>query len=291
MVKGGFDREKFLLLMKRGKVREEDFRELYPAQSKKSLVRTAHYYMKAMEGIGLAKRNADGWEVRSDTIRTIEEFERIREKVGYGGDLFEFITYLFKKSLDLIEKRAFFEILAEERGVEEEALRKFVEEFLNSFEWKDEKDLQTFLEEFKEGLWMKIGKEIRTEVLRQNAKRIEELQERGLSREQAIMTVLNRILKLIPLSLELWEKVEKDSPNSNVEIWIEDRLTERSELNGVEFVPVNKKLWDKLQEEVKELSEREKELAHLRLAERLNQAIEKTLKEIKEQKRRRKMKA
>ena len=290
-MRGGFDREKFSLLMKRGKVREEDFRELYPSQSKEALIRTARYYMRAMEGIGLARKNGDGWDVRSDVIRTIEEFERLREKYGYGGDLFEFVTYLFRKTAELLKKKTFLERLSEEYEVEEEVLRHFIEEFLDNLEWKDKRDLEVFLRDFKRGLWMKLGERTYEGLLRENLKRVERLQSEGFTREEALMVVLNTLLKLIPLSLELWEKVAEDSPDSSVETWVEDRLAERDGLKGVELVPVNKKLWDRFQKEVKELSDREREGTKAKLVKRLNQAVEKTLKELKEKKRRKKIRA
>ncbi len=268
----------------------EDFKSLYPEQDGRSLRRTANYHMGVLEKVGLAKKVESGrWKVRADTIRAIEEFERLREKFGYEGDLFEFITEIFRKTKDLLKEKTVIEVLAEDYGVSEEALMEFIEGFLDNVEWKNEEDLRVFLKDFTKGLWVRIEPKTYANFKNLNRQELMELRAKGLTEEEAVIVLLNSLLQKTPLSLKLWDRVEEDSTNGIVG-WVEDRLTERNGLKGVELVPVNKTLYDNMQEEICQLIDSQREAMKNKLAKRLNDAVEKTLREAKEINRKKKVK-
>ena len=285
-----FDGEKFREILSKGEVEERDFRLMYPSQSEDALIRTARYYMRALEGLGLAVKENGKWKVRKDTLEAVAEFERLRRKFGYEGDLYQFITEVFKKTRDLLRKKTFIENLAEDYGVSETALMDFIEGFLDNVEWKTEEDLKVFLRDFKKGLWVRLSPKIHGELKRENLKELKEVREKGFTEEEALIVLLNALLEKVPLSLKLWKEVEEDSSGNGVRGWIEDRLAERGGMEGVELVPVNRTIYRKLQDETENLTESQADAIRLKLVKRLNDAVEKTLKEAKEMARRRKVK-
>ncbi len=228
--------------------------------------------------------------VRKDILKSIEEFERLREKTGFEGNLFEFITAVFRQTRELVRKKGFIEVLAEEHGINEEILMEFIEEFLDSVEWKTERDLRLFLRDFRKGLWIRISPRILSELRRENLKEFEEVKRSGFTEEEAQMILLNALLEKVPLSLKLWKEIEEDASGNGTRGWVEDRLAERKGTEGVELVPVNRTLYRKLQEEVKILLESQREALKVKLLKRLNDAVEKTYREAREMNRRKKRK-
>ena len=280
--------EKFKRLLLKGEVSKEDFRRLYPGQSDNSLVRTANYYMKPLEGLGLAVKENGKWRVRKDILKVVEEFERLRKKTGFEGDLFEFIAVVFRRTRDLLKRKSFIEVLAQEHGVREEALMKFIEEFLDSVEWKTEKDLERFTEELRKGLWIKINPELYSEIKGENREEIRKLKDSGMTEEMAVMAVINKLLLLSVPSLELWEDIREDAGEQGTYAWLVNRLAERKRIEGVELVPVSKRLWDGFQKEASDLRDNQREALKTRLMKRLNDAIEKTIRDAKNMKRKKK---
>ncbi len=276
-------------ILSRGEVTVQDFRLMYPNQDKRSLSRTARYHMKVVEDLGLAEKNNGKWKVKNDLLEVVKEFNRLKERIGFQGDLYEFISVIFNHTKEILKRKSFIEVLAQEYGVREKTLREFIEGFLDNIEWKTEEDLRVFLEDFKKGLWVRLSSEIYSALKHENAKEIKEIQRKGFTKGEATIILLNAFLKKIPLSMEVWKRIERDSVNG-IEGWILDRLTERRKHAHVEFVPVDKVTYKKLQDEVAELSETDRKTVEMRLVKRLTSAVEKTLKEVREMKRRRRVK-
>lgn len=272
----------------RGTVSPEDYAKLYPNQSKSSVSANFRKTMRVLGELGLAEKNGNGtWNVRADVIRSIEEFERIRKKIGYEGDLFEFLKELFRKTLEIWRNGdGFIDRLARDYGVEKKALKAFTEEFLDSFEWKKEEDLERFVEEFRSGLWVRMNSELYSEIKEENREEIDRLKDSGLTEEEAVMVVINRLLSLSVPSLELWEDIKEDAGEQGTYVWLLNRLAERKKASTVELVPVSRRLWDKLQREIAHLRENQKEALETKLIKRLNDAVEKTIKDAKRMKKR-----
>ena len=131
-------------ILLKGKVTVDDFRKLYPSQKEKSLRRTANHYMKPLVDLGIAERDGDGWKVRADVLRLVSKFEEIRKKLGFKGDLYDFVSEVFTKTRIKLTEDDLLSRLAKEHGVSKKVLEKFVEGFLDSFVWKTEEDLMAF---------------------------------------------------------------------------------------------------------------------------------------------------
>ena len=276
-------------ILRKEEVSLEDFRSLYPKQNRKSLFRTAHYYMRPLVILGLAEKSGKGkWKLREDTLRTIEKFEELRRKYGIKMDLYEFVSVLFTRTAQVLRKCSggenTLDCIADEFEISKEILIQFIKELLDNLEWKTPEDLMNFVRDIKAGRYLKIDGRVLTKFKRENRRRIDELKEEGRTEETATEEVLNVFLRKLPLSLDLWEEVEKDSGES-IESWIEDRLMERSSPDGVTAIPVPKHLWDKLQQESKDLIESQRTALKERLALRIREALDKTIKEAKEKKR------
>lgn len=267
----------------------EDFKLLYPRQNRRSLFRTAHYYMRPLVILGLAEKSGKGkWKLREDTLRTIERFEELRRKYGIKLDLYEFVSVLFTRTAQALKECSrgenTLDRIADEFEIPKGILAQFIKELLDNLEWKTTEDLMSFVRDIKTGRYLKIDGRVLTKFKRENRKRIDELKKEGRTEETATEEVLNVFLKKLPLSLDLWEEVEKDSGES-IESWIEDRLMERSSPDGVTAIPVPKRLWDKLQQETKDLIESQRIALKEKLALRIREALDKTIKEAKEKKR------
>ncbi len=274
-------------ILLKGEVSRDDYAKLFPNQSKSSASANFRKTMNVLKDIGLAEKNGNGtWKVRADVIRSIEEFERIRKKIGYEGDLFEFLKELFRKTLEIWKNGGgFLSALAQEHGVDESALKRFIENFLDSFEWKTEEDLEGFVNEFRKGLWVRINPELYSEIKNENRKEIEKLKYSGVTEEIAVMIVINKLLFLSVPSLGLWEDIREDAGEQGTYVWLINRLAERRGMEGTELVPVSKKLWDRLQNEIAGLRDSQRSVLKTKLVKRLNDAVEKTIKDARSMKR------
>ena len=277
-------------ILLKGEICKDDYARLYPNQSRYSVGANFRKTMNVLKELGLAEKNGNGsWKVRTDVIRSIEEFERIRKKIGYEGDLFEFLKELFRKTLEIWKNGdSFLSALAQEHGVDEGFLKRFIEDFLDSFEWKTEEDLERFTEELRKGLWVKINPELYSEIKGENRKEIRKLKDSGMTEEMAVMAVINKLLLLSVPSLELWEDIREDAGEQGTYVWLVNRLAERKRIEGVELVPVSKRLWDRFQNEASDLRDNQREALKTRLMKRLNDAIEKTIRDAKNMKRKKK---
>lgn len=276
-------------LLSKDEVSLEDFKSLYPKQNRKSLFRTAHYYMRPLVILGLAERSRKGkWKLRRDTLRTIEKFEKLRKKYRINMDLYEFVSILFTRTAQLLEecngKEDTLDRIANEFEIRRDLLARFIKELLDNLKWKTPEDLMGFVRDIKTGRYLKIDGRALTRLKGENSGRIEKLKKEGRTEETATEEVINVLLKKLPLSLDLWEEVEKDSGDS-IESWIKDRLMERNPPDGVTLIPVPKHLWNKLQQEVKDLIESQRAAVKEKLALRIREALDKTIKEAKERKR------
>lgn len=261
-------------VLRKGEVRIEDFKVLYPNQSKTSLLRTANYYMRPLVALGIARREGEVWKLREDVLRTVERFEELREKYGIGGDLYELVSILFTRTAQVLKEKGELELLGEELGVSSEVLREFLRELLSALEWRTPEDLLLFAKEVKLGRCVRVDGRVLTRLRVENEGRKETTEE-----------LLNSLLKKLPLSIELWERIEREG-GGEVRNWIEDCLFEKSFPDSVVSIPVSKKLWEKLQEEVGELLEDQRRALQEKLALRIQEALEKTIREAKEKKRR-----
>jgi len=139
------------LIRKKKHITVEDFKECYPNQGVSTLRTTATRYMRPLRDVGIVERNGKGWVVKHDLLKTIEEFERIRKKMGYEGDLFEFITHIFKKTREIMKVKTDVEVLAEKHNVSPQVIMELLETVLDEFIWKTEEDLKKLAEDIRSG--------------------------------------------------------------------------------------------------------------------------------------------
>lgn len=132
-----------------------------------------------------------------------------------------------------------------------------------------------------------LGHEVLRNFREANYREVVRLREEGYGEEEALSLLLRKFLLKVPLSLKLWEEIEDEAKELGAEGWIRDRLAERK-ASHVQFVPVSRVLYEKMQEEVSKLLQSQREALKTKLVKRLNDAVEKTYREAKELSRKRK---
>ncbi|WP_457601595.1 hypothetical protein [Hydrogenivirga sp.] len=247
--------------------------------------------MRPLRDIGVVERNGDGWRVKHDVLKTIEEFERIRKKIGFEGDLFEFVTEVFKKTRELLKTKTVVEELAQEHGVSPGPIVELLEVLLDEIIWRTEDDLRKLAEDIRSGRIVFIADEVRKRLHSSNAEDIKHLSLCGdMTEDEALIFVLNNLLSFIPVSLSLWREVESVAGAGNIEVWIKDKIVEDKAGGSYELIPVNGSLFRKMESEVSELDEKEREKMKERFVKGVHSLMEKIAKEARGKNLRKKLK-
>lgn len=272
------------LLKTKNYITIEDFRKIYPNQKEHNLRCTASKYLRALIELGIVQPDNGGWKVRTDTLKAMEEFESLRERLGYEGDLYEFVVRIFKTTGKLLKEKTELEIIALEHGVSVSAILSFVETLLDEIVWKTEEDLKKLEDDIKEGRIVFVADKVKNRFLSANEKEIKQLCKReDFSEEEAFIFLLNNFLSFVPVSYSLWKKAQEIAgEDKDLEEWLGDKVVESGKGRFYELVPVNKKLYDKMKDEIDKLPEAEQERFKEKFVRNLNTLLEKIRREARD---------
>lgn len=239
--------------------------------------------MRSLVDLGIAQRSRGGWSVRRDVLRAVEEFERLRERTGFEGDLFEFITAVFRNTQEVMKRKTAVEAIAEEHGVSPSAVLELLETLLDEIVWKTEEDLKKLTEDIKEGRIVFIADRVKERFVAGNREEIGRLMKNeGMTEDEAFIFLLNSFLSFVPVSCSLWKDVENVAGAGELERWLQNKVIEDGHGKLYELVPVPKEIYDSAVKEVEKLPEEDRERFREKIIKYLVSAFDKVRKEARE---------
>ncbi len=245
--------------------------------------------MRPLVDLGIAQRSGGGWFVRRDVLRAVEEFERLRKRTGFEGDLFEFITAVFKNTQEVVKRKTAVEVIAEEHGVSSSAVLELLETLLDEIVWKTEEDLKKLTEDIKEGRIVFIADRVKERFVAGNREEIDHLmKDKGMTEDEAFVFLLNNFLSFVPVSCSIWRDAEKVAGAGKLERWLRDKVAEDGHGKLYELVPVPKEIYDSAVKEVEKLPEEDRERFREKIIKYLTSALDKVRKEARERRIRKK---